>query len=77
MVESVAASLNTDFQRERIVALEDFYLGYQNKDLQQGEMVYSVVVPRRSGNLIFRAYKIAKRFDQDISSVLAARQFRS
>ena len=54
------------------LSLGDFYLGYQNKDLKPGEIVYSVVVPRRSDNLSFRAYKIAKRFDQDISSVLAA-----
>ena len=58
--------------QRRELRLEDFYLGYQKKDLKSGEFVFSVVIPRRQENLVFRAYKVAKRFDQDISSVFAA-----
>ncbi|TFW18472.1 xanthine dehydrogenase small subunit [Massilia arenosa] len=59
---------------ERVLALEDFYLGYQKKDLQPDEFVQSVRVPLPRAGLgaVFRTYKLAKRFDQDISAVCAA-----
>jgi xanthine dehydrogenase small subunit len=57
---------------ERLLALEDFYLGYQQKDLQPGEFVQAVKVPLPAADLRFRTYKLAKRFDQDISAVCAA-----
>ena len=57
---------------ERELALEDFYLGYQKKDLQEDEVVTAVRIPLSKENFIFRTYKLAKRFDQDISAVCAA-----
>jgi len=57
---------------ERAMALEDFYLGYQQKDLRAGEFVQGVRVPLPRAGLAFRTYKLAKRFDQDISAVCAA-----
>jgi xanthine dehydrogenase small subunit len=57
---------------ERVLALEDFYLGYQQKDLRAGEFVQAVRVPLRRAALRFRTYKLSKRFDQDISAVCAA-----
>jgi len=57
---------------ERALALEDFYLGYQKKDLRPGEFVRAVQVPLPRADLCFRTYKLAKRFDQDISAVCAA-----
>ena len=57
---------------QRLLALEDLYLGYQKKDLRPGEFVEAVRVPLRSVQLRFRTYKLAKRFDQDISAVCAA-----
>lgn len=59
-------------QGERVLALEDFYLGYQQKDLQPGEFVQAVRVPLPRAGLAFRTYKLSKRFDQDISAVCAA-----
>lgn len=56
----------------RTMALEDFYLGYQQKDLQPGEFVQAVRVPMPQPGVQFRTYKLAKRFDQDISAVCAA-----
>ncbi len=56
----------------RVLALEDFYLGYQQKDLRAGEFVQAVRVPLPAGGLRFRTYKLAKRVDQDISAVCAA-----
>jgi xanthine dehydrogenase small subunit len=60
---------------ERVLALEDFYLGYQKKDLQSGEFVQAVRVPLPRAGVQFRTYKLAKRFDQDISAVCAAFAF--
>jgi xanthine dehydrogenase small subunit len=60
----------------RAMALEDFYLGYQKKDLQAGEFVQAVRVPMPRAGVQFRTYKLAKRFDQDISAVCAAFAFR-
>ncbi|WP_296946335.1 xanthine dehydrogenase small subunit [uncultured Massilia sp.] len=60
---------------ERALALEDFYLGYQVKDLRPGEFVQAVRVPLPRAGVAFRTYKLAKRFDQDISAVCAAFAF--
>jgi len=56
----------------RRLALEDFYLGYQQKALQAGEFVRAVRVPLRQPKQFFRTWKISKRFGQDISAVCAA-----
>ncbi|TXH70484.1 MAG: xanthine dehydrogenase small subunit [Thiothrix sp.] len=56
----------------RYLALEDFYLGYQQKDLQAGEFVCAVRLPLAVSRPIFRTWKISKRFGQDISAVCAA-----
>ncbi|MFC0251203.1 xanthine dehydrogenase small subunit [Massilia consociata] len=57
---------------ERVLALEDFYLGYQQKDLRPDEFVQALRIPLRRAGLRMRTYKLAKRFDQDISAVCAA-----
>jgi xanthine dehydrogenase small subunit len=57
---------------ERSLPLEDFYLGYQQKDLQPGEFVQALRIPLPRAGIAFRTYKLAKRFDQDISAVCAA-----
>ncbi|HYD79119.1 MAG TPA: xanthine dehydrogenase small subunit [Paucimonas sp.] len=57
---------------QRTMPLESFYLDYQKKDLQAGEFVEAVRVPLPRENVGFRTYKLAKRFDQDISAVCAA-----
>ncbi|GAB3437149.1 xanthine dehydrogenase small subunit [Massilia solisilvae] len=56
----------------RVLALEDFYLGYQQKDLRPGEFVQALRVPLPHAGLRLRTYKLSKRFDQDISAVCAA-----
>jgi xanthine dehydrogenase small subunit len=60
---------------ERELALEDFYLGYQQKDLRPGEFVRALRVPLPRAGVVLRTYKLAKRFDQDISAVCAAFAF--
>jgi xanthine dehydrogenase small subunit len=56
----------------RRMPLEDFYLDYQKKDLRPDEFVEAVRVPLARPDQRFRTYKLAKRFDQDISAVCAA-----
>ena len=60
---------------QRTMALEDFYLGYQKKDLRPDEFVEALKVPLPRAQVKFRTYKLAKRFDQDISAVCAAFAF--
>ena len=59
-------------ERRREMALEDFYLGYQKKDLDAGEFVVAVNVPLPLEGMRLGFYKISKRIDQDISAVCAA-----
>jgi xanthine dehydrogenase small subunit len=55
----------------REIALEDFYLGYRQKDLQPGEFVERVRVPLAPADRVVGVYKVSKRPDQDISAVCA------
>jgi len=57
---------------QRVLALEAFYLDYQKKDMRPDEFVAAVRVPLPRAGVQFRTYKLAKRFDQDISAVCAA-----
>jgi xanthine dehydrogenase small subunit len=45
------------------------------QDREPGELVTGIVIPKLEKNQIFRCYKISKRFDQDISSVMGAFRF--
>ncbi|MBO0904408.1 xanthine dehydrogenase small subunit [Jiella sonneratiae] len=56
----------------RVVALEDFFIDYGRQDREKGEFVAAVEVPRLSDDQRFFAHKISKRFDSDISAVMAA-----
>ncbi|MCE3261676.1 MAG: FAD-binding molybdopterin dehydrogenase [Pseudoduganella sp.] len=59
-------------QGQRVLPLQDFYLDYMKKDWQPGEFVEAVRIPLPKKGLQFRTYKLAKRYDQDISAVCAA-----
>ena len=58
-------------KQSRTLPLDQFYLGYQRKDLQPGEFVCAVTVPRATAGQRIASYKVSKRFDQDISAVCA------
>lgn len=60
----------------RSMPIEDFFVDYGKQDRRPGEFVEKVVVPYPAPGARFRAYKISKRFDQDISAVLAAFSLR-
>jgi xanthine dehydrogenase small subunit len=56
----------------RQLPLADFFLDYGKQDRKPGEFVRRLLVPKLQAGAHFRAYKITKRFDEDISAVLAA-----
>ncbi len=56
---------------ERRVPLDAFYPGFRQTALRRGEFVAAVRVPPRAPDLVLAAYKISKRYDQDISAVFA------
>ncbi|HZD52110.1 MAG TPA: xanthine dehydrogenase small subunit [Woeseiaceae bacterium] len=56
----------------RELPLSDFYLGYRKTACTRGEFLERIRIPRRPEGALVRAYKISKRFDQDISAVCAA-----
>jgi xanthine dehydrogenase small subunit len=60
--------------RTRRLALEQFYLGYQRTALEPGEFVVAVRTPRPAARAErwISAYKLSKRYDQDISAVAVA-----
>ncbi len=57
---------------ERTLALEDFYTGYRQNLLAADEIVARLLVPRPRAGEFLRAYKISKRYDDDISAVCLA-----
>jgi xanthine dehydrogenase small subunit len=59
----------------RVLPLEDFFLGYGKQDRGEGEYVRAVTAPRLGANEAFRAFKVSKRFDEDISAVMGAFRF--
>jgi xanthine dehydrogenase small subunit len=63
-----------DTQRE--LQLEALYLDYQKTALMPGEFVARIRVPRAAVDCDLRAYKISKRFDQDISAVFVCFRMR-
>jgi len=59
-----------DVSRE--FALEDFFIGYGKQDRRPGEYVRGLTVPRLAAGEAFRAFKVSKRTDEDISAVMSA-----
>ncbi|MBA4175031.1 MAG: xanthine dehydrogenase small subunit [Leptothrix sp. (in: Bacteria)] len=57
---------------DRRMALQEFYAGHMQNRLEAGEFVRALEVPRARPGQALRVYKIAKRFDCDISAVCVA-----
>ena len=57
---------------ERVLPLDQFYLGYQKKALSPGEYVAALRLPAAPPGQLFRTYKLSKRLEQDISAVAVA-----
>jgi xanthine dehydrogenase small subunit len=59
----------------RVLPLEDFFIAYGKQDREPGEFVLAVEAPRLSAHQRYRAFKVSKRFDEDISAVMLAVRF--
>ena len=58
--------------RERELALDEFYHDYQVNDLDEGEFLVCIRIPLPESGAIVSSQKWSKRFDQDISAVCTA-----
>ena len=58
--------------KTRSVSLDQFYTGLKQSVLQAGEFIEAVVLPKPQAGQVFRAHKVSKRFEQDISATCAA-----
>ena len=56
----------------RTLPLDEFFIDYKVTARQEGEFIERIIVPRAKANQAFRAYKVSKRLDDDISAVCAA-----
>ena len=56
----------------RDVPIIDFYLGYKKLDMEHGEIILSISIPKPTENQTIKIYKISARRDLDISCVNAA-----
>ena len=51
----------------RMLPIEDFFIDYGVQDLNPGEFIESIIIPKEVD--ILKCYKVSKRFDQDISAI--------
>ena len=58
--------------KTRALPLEDFFIAYGKQDRDAGEFVRAVEAPRLAAGQHYRAFKVSKRFDEDISAVMFA-----
>ncbi|MVW75605.1 xanthine dehydrogenase small subunit [Pseudomonas xionganensis] len=56
----------------RSLPIEDYFLDYKVTARQEAEFIEKIIVPRQQAAQTFRAYKVSKRLDDDISAVCAA-----
>jgi xanthine dehydrogenase small subunit len=56
----------------RTLPLEDFFIAYGKQDRAPSEFVLALEAPRLAGGQHYRAFKVSKRFDEDISAVMMA-----
>ena len=60
-----------DKSKTKILPLNGFFINYRKTKLKKGQFIHSIRIPLLSKN-IFKAYKISKRIDDDISSICAS-----
>lgn len=56
----------------RQLSLENYFVEYGKQDRQPAEFIEGIFIPDQSAQTVMRAYKVSKRFDQDISAIMAA-----
>ena len=58
-------------KNDKILYLKDFFINYRKTKLKNGQFIKLIKIPILK-NIIFKAYKISKRIDDDISAVCAS-----
>ncbi|PCH94352.1 MAG: xanthine dehydrogenase small subunit [Gammaproteobacteria bacterium] len=58
--------------QERTILVEDYFVDYKKTVLKPSEFIKSIQIPKPVVGQTLKLYKISKRFDDDISAVLAA-----
>ena len=58
----------------RRLPLEAFFIAFKKQDRRPSEYLRRIIIPRPAPDRQFRAFKISKRLDEDISAVLGAFQ---
>ena len=59
-------------EKTRKVLLENFYTGMKKNVLEAGEFIEAIELAKPVAGQVFRAHKVSKRFEQDISATCAA-----
>lgn len=72
LISLQASLILSSVRGEREMPIEDFFLAYRKTALAGDEIIRSIRVPRRRANQRLRAYKVSKRFEDDISAVCLA-----
>ena len=72
LVWDAAVELVDSAGERRWLALADFYRGYRETCLRPGEYLARVRVPRQALARPLRLFKVSKRYEDDISSVMSA-----
>ncbi len=62
--------------KRRELPIENYFIDYGKQNREPGEFLERIIIPKPLPGSRFAAYKISKRFDQDISSVCAAIQIQ-
>ncbi len=60
--------------KRKLLPINNFFTGYRKTKLKKNEFIYSIKIPLFKKN-IFKAFKISKRFDDDISSICGSFNF--
>ena len=75
----ILLSLNAEIvieshNKRKLLPINNFFVGYRKTKLKKNEFIYSIKIPLFKKN-IFKAFKISKRFDDDISSICGSFNF--
>ncbi len=60
----------------RTLDLGEFYTGQKKNALQSGEFIEAIQLPKPGAGKVFRAHKVSKRFEQDISATCCAMTYQ-
>ena len=75
----ILLSLNAEIliespNKRKVLPINNFFIGYRKTKLKKNEFIRSIKIPLFKKN-IFKAFKISKRFDDDISSICGSFNF--